>query len=189
MPNDRISNVIGFDDAPFERNSSEKVRVVGTVYAGPRLDGVLIGEIERDGFDAAGELIRLIQGSRFLEHIRLVMLQGITLGGFNVVDVFALNRELKLPVLVACRKQPDMETVRAALLTRIPQGREKWEMIEKAGPMEPVDNIFIQRVGLSPEQAAAVIRQFAIHSHLPEPIRTAHLIAGALSTGQSRGAP
>jgi endonuclease V-like protein UPF0215 family len=189
MPNDRISNVIGFDDAPFVRGFTEKVQIVGTVYAGPRLDGVLIGEIERDGFDAAGELIRLIRESRFLEHIRLVMLQGITLGGFNVVDVFALNRELNVPVLVACRKQPDMGAVRKALLTRIPRGKEKWELIEKVGPMEPVENIFIQRIGLSPEQAAAVIRQFTIHSQLPEPIRTAHLIAGALSTGHSRGAP
>jgi uncharacterized protein len=189
MPNDRISNVIGFDDAPFARGSPEKVQIVGTVFAGRRLDGVLIGEIERDGFDSAGEMIRLIRESRFLEHIRLVMLQGITLGGFNMVDVFALHRELKLPVLVACRKQPDMEAVKNALLTHIPQGREKWELIEKVGPMEPVDNIFIQRVGLSSEQATAVIRQFTIHSNLPEPIRTAHLIAGALSTGHSRGAP
>lgn len=60
MPNDHISNVIGFDDAPFDRNTWDKVRIVGTVYAGPRLDGVLIGEIERDGFDAARELIRQI---------------------------------------------------------------------------------------------------------------------------------
>ena len=189
MSNDRISNVIGFDDAPFERNSSGKVQVVGTVYAGPRLDGILIGEVERDGSDAAGELIRLIRESRFLEHIRLVMLQGITLGGFNVVDIFALNRELNIPVLVVCRKQPDMEAVRTALLTRIPGGREKWELIEKTGPMEAIGNIFIQRLGISSDRAAAVIRQFAIHSHLPEPIRTAHLIAGALSTGHSRGAP
>jgi len=189
MPNERISNVIGFDDAPFERNSSDKVQIVGTVYAGPRLDGILIGEIERDGSDAAAELIRLIRESRFLEHIRLVMLQGITLGGFNVVDVCTLNRELNIPVLVACRRQPDMAAVQKALLTRIPGGPKKWDLIEKVGPMEPVDNIFIQRIGLSREQAAALIRQFAIHSQLPEPIRTAHLIAGALSTGHSRGAP
>ena len=189
MINDRISNVIGFDDAPFDRDSSKEVQIVGTVYAGPRLDGILIGKVTRDGSDSAGELIRLIQESRFQEHIRLVMLQGITLGGFNVVDVFALHRELQIPVLVACRKQPDMTAVRNALLANIPHGQKKWELIEKVGPMEPVGNIFIQRVGLSLEQATDIIHRFAIHSQLPEPIRTAHLIAGALSTGHSRGAP
>jgi hypothetical protein len=134
-------------------------------------------------------LVRLIRESRFLEHIRLVMLQGITLGGFNVVDVFALHRELRMPVLVACRKQPDLQAVRKALLGHIPNGGEKWKLIEKTGPMEPVENIFIQRIGLSLGQATDVLRRFAVHGRLPEPIRTAHLIAGALATGHSRGAP
>jgi hypothetical protein len=189
MINNRISNVIGFDDAPFDRESPHKVQIVGTVYAGTRLDGILIGEIQRDGSDAAEVLIRLIRESRFLEHIRLVMLQGITLGGFNVVDVFALHRELRLPVLIACRKQPDLEAVRKALLSHITDGGEKWKIIEKTGPMEPVENIFIQRIGLSLGQATNILRRFAVHSRLPEPIRTAHLIAGALATGHSRGAP
>jgi endonuclease V-like protein UPF0215 family len=39
------------------------------------------------------------------------------------------------------------------------------------------------------DQTAAVIKRFAVHSHIPEPIRTAHLIAGALVEGQSRGHP
>jgi hypothetical protein len=55
--------------------------------------------------------------------------------------------------------------------------------------MEPVNGVYIQRVGLSPEEAAAVIRRFSVNSNIPEPIRVAHLIAGALATGQSRGAP
>ncbi len=56
MPKDRISNVIGFDDAPFERVSFEKVQIVGTVYTGFRLNGLLIGEIERDGSNTSKEM-------------------------------------------------------------------------------------------------------------------------------------
>lgn len=33
----------------------------------------------------------LIDGSRFTEHIQLIMLQGVAFAGFNVVDVFALH--------------------------------------------------------------------------------------------------
>jgi endonuclease V-like protein UPF0215 family len=33
----------------------------------------------------------------------------------------------------------------------------------------------------------AVVERFALHSHIPEPLRTAHLIAGAIAEGQSRG--
>jgi endonuclease V-like protein UPF0215 family len=161
--------------------------VVGTVFAGARLDGVLIDQVRRDGANAARTLIRMIRRSKFAQHLQLVMLQGIALAGFNVVDVFALNRELRLPVLVIARKQPDLVAVQSALLRRVPGGRRKWSIIERLGPMEPAADVFVQRVGISLEDAAIVIRRFAIHSSIPEPLRAAHLIAGAIATGRSGG--
>ncbi len=79
--------------------------------------------------------------------------------------------------------------MREALLTRVRGGARKWSLIERLGPMEPVAGLFVQRVGLTLEQAEAVVRDFAVHSNLPEPLRTAHLIAGGIATGQSRGRP
>jgi len=189
MPQKRFSNMIGFDDAPFDRNDSGPVPVVGAVYAGHRFDGVLIDRITRDGTDAAQTLAAMVSQSKFNEHAQLIMLQGIAMGGFNVVDVAHLHDQLGLPILVIARRRPDMSAIRQALVTRIAGGREKWELIERLGPMEPVGNVFTQRVGLSLDQTAAVIGRFAVHSHIPEPIRTAHLIAGALVEGQSRGNP
>ncbi len=183
----RLSNVAGFDDAPFARDHRGGIRIVGTVYADLRFDGVLVGEIEKDGFDSARKLADLVYTSRFAEHIRLIMLQGIAFGGFNVVDVFELYERLALPVLVVARKLPDMEAVEKALRCGIKQGEQKWEVIENLGPMEKLGNIYIQRVGLSLEQAGSVLDRFCIHGNIPEPLRTAHLIATALVNGQSRG--
>jgi hypothetical protein len=183
----RFSNVVGFDDAPFERGRQGGVKVVGAVYAGLRFDGVLIGEVERDGIDAAERLCELVLSSRFVGHIQLIMLQGIAVGGFNVVDVFAIHERLRLPVLVVARRQPDMAKIRSALAGGIPGGEKKWAVIERLGPMEQIGPVFVQRVGLSRDQAAAVMNQFAVYGHIPEPLRTAHLIAGALVYGHSRG--
>lgn len=185
----RYSNLIGFDDAPFEPNTTGPVPVVGTIFTGLKLTGVVIGEVEKDGSNAAGKLARLVADSRFAEHVQLVMLQGITLAGFNVVDVFELHQQLELPVLVVSRKLPDLAAVRQALLTQVPGGAQKWAVIERLGPLEPAGNVYVQRVGLSLEQAAAVVERFAIHGHIPEPLRAAHLIAGAIINGQSRGRP
>jgi endonuclease V-like protein UPF0215 family len=185
----RYSNIIGFDDAPFPKDHTGKVKVVGAVFADQRFDGVLIGEVEKDGFDSAEVLARLVGDSKFAEHAQLVMLQGIALGGFNVVDVFALFKSLGLPVLVVTRREPDMDAVRQALLDQVPQGKQKWAVIEKLGPMEAVGDIYVQRVGLSLEEAADVVDRFSPNSHIPEPIRTAHLIGGALVSGVSRGDP
>jgi endonuclease V-like protein UPF0215 family len=183
----RFSNVIGFDDAPFTPEQVGPVPVVGAVFTRLQLTGVIIGAVEKDGSDAAEGLTRLLAGSKFAEHVQLVMLQGIALAGFNVVDIFYLHEQLGLPVLVVARKAPDMAAIQKALLTQVQGGREKWALIEKLGPMEPAGSVYVQRAGLTLEEAQAVISQFAIHSHVPEPLRTAHLIAGALVDGQSRG--
>jgi endonuclease V-like protein UPF0215 family len=183
----RFSNVIGFDDTPFQHEYVGKVKVVGTVYAGLRFDGMLIGEVEKDGFDAASQLAKMVGESKFLEHAQLLMLQGISLAGFNVVDVFALYEDLGLPVLVVARRKPDLDAVKQALFEQVADGQEKWSVIERLGPMEAVGEVFAQRVGLTLEEAEDVVSRFAVHGHIPEPIRTAHLIAGALEEGESRG--
>jgi hypothetical protein len=82
-----------------------------------------------------------------------------------------------------------MAAVKNALVSHIDQGRKKWEIIERLGPMEPAGNVYIQRVGMSETQALAVLNRFCIHGNIPEPIRSAHLIATALVNGQSRGKP
>lgn len=182
-----FSCVVGFDDAPFPAGYVGKVKVVGTMYAGSRLDGVLVGEVEKDGLDAAEKLAALIAQSKFAPNLHLIMLQGIALAGFNVVDVFALHQQLGLPILVVSRRNPDMVAIKDALLTNVRGGPEKWAMLKRLGPMEPAGPVYVQRVGLSLEQAAALVKRLAVEGSLPEPLRVAHLIAGAIAEGQSRG--
>jgi endonuclease V-like protein UPF0215 family len=181
-----FSNVIGFDDAPFPANHVGNVKVVGTVYARLQLDGVLIGEVKKDGLDAAKNLVALISQSRFAQSIQLIMLQGIALAGFNVVDVFHMHEQLELPILVVSRRLPNMIAIREALF-KMRGGRRKWALIEQLGPMEAVAQVYVQRVGLTLEQAETVVRQFTTAGHIPEPLRIAHLIAGAITNGQSHG--
>lgn len=181
-----LTKVVGFDDAPFVHAHRGDVLVVGAVYASRRLEGVLSGRVRRDGADATRELVRMVSGSRFGAQLQAVFLQGIALAGFNVVDVRGLHDALGIPVVVVARRQPDLEAVRDALLARVRGGRRKWRLVEALGPMEPVDGVFVQRVGIERPQAVALVRHFAVNGALPEPIRTAHLIAGGVTQGQSR---
>ncbi len=63
----------------------------------------------------------------------------------------------------------------------------KWALVEAAGPMEPCAGVFVQRAGLTLEDAADVIRRTAVHGRVPEPLRAAHLVAGGVYGGESRG--
>jgi endonuclease V-like protein UPF0215 family len=182
----QLTHVIGFDDAPFDPDHRGNVPVVGAVYAGLRLEGVLCGRVRRDGANATRALARMIRGSRFYPQLHLVLLQGIAFAGFNIVDLHGLNRLAGVPVMTVTRRQPDMARIHDALLRHVADGARKWRLIEQAGPVERVGSVFVQRAGLAPEEAAAVLERLCVTAAIPEPLRTAHLIAGGIARGESR---
>lgn len=181
------SHVLGVDDAPFSREHRGNVLVVGVAMSADRVDGVLSTRVRRDGQNATDKLAEMISGSQFWAHLHAVLLQGIALAGFNVVDIWRLRERLQRPVLVMARRAPDMVAVKKALLGRVAGGQEKWAKIEKAGPMEPVGGVYVQRAGLSLDDAAALLKATRREGQVPEALRLAHLIAGGVTTGRSRG--
>ena len=141
--------------------------------------------MRRDGANATLVLAGLVRGSRFYLQLHAVLLQGIAVAGFNVVDLDGLHDTLGIPVLVIARRRPDLNAIRRALLDRVPGGARKWRLIERAGPMESLAGLFVQRKGLSLSEAERLIHRFAINGHIPEPLRSAHLIAAGIALGQS----
>jgi hypothetical protein len=160
--------------------------LVGAVFARTRLDGVVSGRVRRDGRNATTRMIELVSGSQFDGHVRAVLLNGIAVGGFNVVDIHALAEALDRPVIVVARRLPRFAKIRAAL-EHVPGGERKWRLISAAGPMEPVSGVYVQRVGISLADTAALLEATTLHGKLPEPLRVAHLIAGGVVSGRSRG--
>lgn len=182
-----ITNVIGFDDAPFERDHRGDVLLVGTVCSRTRLDGVVTGCVRRDGINSTGRMVDLVRRSQFAGTLRAVLLQGIAVAGFNVVDVHGLSEALGLPVLVVARRRPDLPAMRQYLDARVPGAVRKWRLIERAGPMEPLRRLWVQRIGLGVDAAERLLEATTLHGNLPEALRLAHLIAGGVTTGTSRG--
>lgn len=182
----RFTHVIGFDDAPFDHAHRGDVLVVGTFYAGTRLEGVLSGKVRRDGANATRVLAHRLRHSRFHPHLHLVLLQGIAFGGFNVVDLHELHREIGVPVVAVMRSKPDFDRIRRALLEQVPGGARKWKLIEKAGSVEPAGRLFVQRAGITLAQTVPALASLCVTATIPEPLRTAHLIAGGVARGESR---
>lgn len=182
----KLSHVVGFDDAPFQPEHRGDVLVVGAVYSALKLEGVLSDRVRRDGANATAVLVRMVSGSRFSRHIQAVLLQGIAFAGFNVVDIRALHERLEVPVVAIVRKRPNIERVRRALLEHVPGGRRKWRILEHTGPVEPAAGLYVHRAGITLASCEALIRRLAVHSALPEPLRTAHMIAGGIVQGESR---
>jgi endonuclease V-like protein UPF0215 family len=181
------SHVVGIDDAPFARAHRGDVLVIGTAYSGLALQGVMTTRIRRDGRNATDRLAEMIAGSRVAAHNQAVLLQGIALGGFNVVDIHQLAARRAMAVLVVVRRRPRLDAIKRALFRRVPGGARKWALIEQAGPVEPAGPVFIQRAGIERAPALELVQRLSSQGNVPEPIRVAHLIAGGLVLGHSRG--
>jgi len=181
------TNVIGFDDAPFPRDHRGDVLLVGTVCSRTRLDGVISGQVRRDGANATRVMVDAIQSSQFAAHVRAVLLQGIAVAGFNVVDVHALHDALGVPVIAVVRRLPDFAAIRKALFSRVRGAERKWRLIERAGELEPVRGVFVQRVGITLDHARELMAATTLHGNLPEPLRLAHLIAGGVTPSRAGG--
>jgi endonuclease V-like protein UPF0215 family len=205
-------NVIGFDDGPFPREHRGDVLLVGVVCSGTRVDGIVSGRIRRDGADATRKVVQLVRASQFGEHVQAIMFQGIAVGGFNVIDIQGLSQALEIPVLVVVRRPPDMASVQRALFSdapstarpRVSGAARKWRLIQSAGELELVGpsrrslkrasglstsspKLWVQKAGLTTEHARRIIAATTLHGNIPEPLRVAHLIAGGITTGKSRG--
>lgn len=187
MPRPPIPNVVGFDDAPFAHDHRGDVRLIGAVCSRTRLDGVLSGKVRRDGANSTARMIELVAESHFAEHIRAVFLQGIAVAGFNVVDVHHLHDALGVPVIAVARRLPDVEGMRRALFSRVRGAERKWRLLERTGTMEKIRGVWIQRVGIERDAVAELLAATTLHGNLPEALRLAHLIAGGVTTGESRG--
>jgi hypothetical protein len=176
--------IVGFDDGPFERTHRGDVLVVGAIYRGGEfLDGMVATSVRRDGRNATDRLISCLTASRYLPQLHCAMLDGIAFGGFNVVDINRLWRETGLPVLVVVRHAPDLDSVRRAI-ARLPGATRRLGLIDAAGAIEPRRGLFVQRAGLTGEEADALLALTCTRSKIPEPLRAAHIIAGAIVTGE-----
>lgn len=163
--------------------------VVGAIYRGGQfLDGMVTTKIRRDGRNATTKLVSMVKGSRYFPQLHYMMLDGIALGGFNVIDINTLHQETSLPVLVVVRHRPDMASVKRAVM-RLAQWRARWRLIERAGVVESVSGLFVQRAGLDAEEAEALLDLSCTRAKIPEPLRAAHIIAGALVTGEGGRRP
>ena len=178
--------ILGIDDGPFDKFKKGKVIVIGAVFRGGSwLDGILSTKITADGKDSTQKLIEMINKSKFKQQLRAILLDGIALGGFNIIDVEKLSHKTKVPVITVIRKMPDFEKIKKTLIKLNKKSRIK--LIEKAGEVHNFNGIYFQVIGIEPGMAKQILKIACTRSLIPEAIRAAHMIASGVVKGESRG--
>lgn len=179
--------IVGIDDGVFVPRTKGFADVVGVVFRGGYwLDGVMKTEVEIDGMDATEKIAKMITTSPHYAQIRVIMLNGITFAGFNIVDIKKLSDLTELPVIAVTRGKPDFEDIREAL-THLPESERRWKIVENTKGLIRVrsrkgeEPIFIQIAGISRDDAVKIVKESSTRSNVPEPLRVAHLIASGLT--------
>ena len=179
--------ILGVDDGVFTPHSSGKALVVGIVFRGGYwLDGVMHTHVVIDGFDATEKISTMVTSSPHHKQLRVIMLNGITFAGFNVVDIRALSVETRLPVIAVTSEKPDLATIRKAI-ENLPRTEDRWISILAAGEGFEVftrnskESIFLHVAGLPIGEAERIVRLSSTRGKIPEALRVAHLIASGIS--------
>jgi len=183
--------ILGVDDGPFTKKDKEVI-VIGVIFRGGEfIDGLLRTYVSVDGLDATEKLSEMINSSRHKQQLKVIMLDGITLGGFNIIDIKKLYSETKIPVIVINRKIPDLKSIKTALEKNFEDFEKRWKMILNAGKIKELKlekfSIYYQNLGLEDEETEEIILISTKHAQIPEPLRVAHLIATGIVKGESEG--
>lgn len=184
LRNRRKIRAIGFDDAPFIRQAGKPVGVAGVICADTRFEGMVWGEIEPDGWDATEKVSQLLLGGKFLSQLHVVLLDGISLGGLNIIDLPLLAEKLQLPCIAVMRKQPNLNAM-MYVIKQLPYPEKRLEILRRAGCVYEYSPFYFQVCGVEPEIAAQVLQQLTDCGHVPEALRLAHLITSAVVKGES----
>ncbi len=170
------ARILGIDDAAFSFQDSE-TELVGVVYRGTEfIEDIRTRGIEVDGEDATGAVIELHNSMKNPRQIKAVLVDGISLAGFNIVDIHAVAEELEKPVIAVTSNRPDRQSFRETM-ERTGNQDGRFEKFDDPERIELEDGTaYIQYSGTGVEEAREIIRSSIIHGLTPEPVRVAHLI-------------
>ncbi len=184
------SRFLGIDDAPF-RFGDVEVPIVGVVVQAPAyIEGVLTTRAHVDGTDATERLATMVRRSRYREGLRMVLVDGTAVGGFNVVDIDLLAEAAGVPVVTVTRRRPNLAAIEAALKRKFDDWEHRLATIRRhaieAVPTRHSD-LYVTYVGATRAEVKEALALTTVRGALPEPLRVAHLIAAAMVRGESHG--
>ena len=182
--------ILAIDDSPF-KFKDKYCTIIGVVMRGGEyLECVLSNKLKIDGNEATTTCKEMIKNTKHKKQLKVVMLDGVALGGFNIVDIYELYESTKIPVITITRDKPNFDKIKVALSMHFKDWNERW-MILKRGEMYTLETshnpIYVKCTGISIQDAKEIINISTIRGAIPEPIRVAHIIASGITRGESYG--
>jgi uncharacterized protein len=175
--------VTAFDDGRFQRGD-RYAPLAGVAFVTPStVEGMVLGRVRVDGLDATERILSLLRAPSFGTNARAILLDGVTFGGFNLVDLRRLYRATGRPVIAITRRPPDLRTIRAALRRYFPRTFARRSRLVRSVPVGRTflggRARYLAAVGCTEEEARALLERTTTRGAWPEPLRLAAQLARA----------
>jgi len=182
--------VLGIDDSPFEFNDKFSDIIGVIMRGGEYIECILKSSVEVDGKNSTDVCIDMIKNTKHNLQLKAILIDGVALGGFNIIDIEELYKSTNIPVITITRDQPNFDNIENALRKHFTDWEKRLNLI-KRGEIHKIKTahnpIFIKYVGITLAEAKEIIKISTIRGVIPEPIRVAHLIASGIKRGESYG--
>ncbi|MGI0049149.1 MAG: DUF99 family protein [Nitrososphaera sp.] len=162
------------------KKSGKKSTLAGVVMRRDLIiDGMAFGSATIEGNDATDSIISMHR-SLARDDINCILLDGLVISMYNIVDGERVAAETGLPVLAITFE--DSKGLEGSIKRHFDDWQYKLEQYQRLGKREKITlktgkNLFIRYWGLSQKRAVATLNSFTLQGSVPEPIRVAKLAA------------
>jgi len=166
------------------KQDSEKSILAGIVMRRDFvIDGFVLGNATLSGDDATDEIIKMYE-KLGRPDISYVLISGIIISMYNMVDIKKIHEKLEIPVIGVTYQ--DSAGIEEAIKHHFPDSFEK-KIVEykKLGKREKISlktsyDVYVRNEGCTVPEVTHLLNDLTLQGSLPEPLRVAQLLAKTL---------
>jgi len=164
------------------KKSGTKSKLAGVVMRRDLIiDGMAFGSATIEGDDATDSIIA-IHKSLARDDVSCIMLGGLVISIYNIIDGGKVAAETGLPVVAVTFE--DSKGLEDSIKRHFGDWQHKMEQYQKLSKREKIalrtgKSLFIRHWGMTQKTAVAILNSFTLQGSVPEPIRVAKLAARA----------
>jgi endonuclease V-like protein UPF0215 family len=167
----------------FVKGESEKSVLAGVVMrADKAIDGFVFAEASVGGMDATDKVIKMCK-TLARDDINVLLLNGCVISWYNVIDLHKVAEQTCLPLI--CVTYEESEGLDKYFKELFPEDWEnRIQVYHKNKERTPLQlntghTVYVRFLGMSLEEAKAILDKFTSHGAVPEPLSVARLLARA----------
>ena len=165
----------------FRKNNKQSILTGVVMRSDLVIDGIIFDKTTVRGDDATDSILRLY-GNLHRDDINVIMLDGLIISMYNIIDIDVIYNNIKRPVIAITFEESEGldEHIKKAFkdyanrLDAYHRLGKRSKLLLKTGYI-----IYVRCKGIDVEDSRRIIDKFLLQGSIPEPIRVAKLVARA----------